>query len=59
MANCFGILLDEKMQIGIKKSSKVRVSRVALSRRECAGKDYRIPLCDLLKKKRNIRKKQK
>jgi len=49
----------KKMQIGIKKSSKVRVSRVALSRRECAGKDYRIPLCDLLKKKRNIRKKQK
>jgi len=31
----------KKMQIGTKKSSKVLVSRAALSRRDCAGKDYR------------------
>lgn len=31
----------KKMQIRTKKSSKVLVSRVALSRRDCAGKDYR------------------
>ena len=29
------------MQIRTKKSSKVLVSRAALSRRDCAGKDYR------------------
>ena len=31
----------KKMQIGTKKSSKVLVSRAALSRRDFAGKDYR------------------
>ena len=45
------------MQIGTKKSSKVLVSRAALSRVQ--GKIIGVPLYDLLKKKRDIRKNTK
>ena len=39
------------MQIGTKKSSKILVSRAALSRRDCAGKDYRGTIVRFLKRK--------
>ena len=45
------------MQIGTKKSYKVLVSRAALSRVQ--GKIIGVPLYDLLKKKRDIRKNTK
>ena len=47
------------MQIGTKKSSKVLVSRAALSRRDCAGKDYRGTIVRYLKRKETEEKTQK